>query len=171
MNYIRIASACPVTNVADIDYNLTNIKKCIDIALEQKSKLIVFPELSITSYTCGDLFNQEQLLSNAEIALEKLCEFSKGTDILIAVGAPLQFNYCLYNCAYIIFNGNILGIVPKSYIPNYTEFYEKRWFTEGIGLLNKIVDLHFQKNIEFGTNLLLHRGNLNLPSRYVRTYG
>ena len=158
MNYIRIASACPLTNVADTAYNIANIKKCINIALEQKSKLIVFPELSITSYTCADLFNQDQLLKNSEIALEELCEYSKKTDILIAVGAPLQFNYCLYNCAYIIFNGNILGIVPKSYIPNYTEFYEKRWFTEGIGLIDKKVDLRLQKNIAFGTNLIFTSG-------------
>jgi len=154
MNFIKVAAACPVTNVADVNFNLNNIKTCIDLSIKENSKLVVFPELSITSYTCGDLFNQQQLLNKSEAALKELCEFSKEKDILIAVGAPLFFNYCLYNCAYIIFKGIILGVVPKSYIPNYSEFYEKRWFTEGIGLVGKTVNLSFQKDIPFGTNLI-----------------
>ena len=158
MNFIKVAAACPITNVADVNFNLNNIKACIDISLSEESKLVVFPELSITSYTCGDLFNQQQLLNKSEEALKDLCSYSKDKDILIAVGAPLSFNYCLYNCAFIIFKGDILGIVPKSYIPNYTEFYEKRWFTEGIGLVNKTVNLSFQRDIPFGTNLIFTSG-------------
>jgi NAD+ synthetase len=153
-----VSAACPVTNVADIDFNLKNIKKCIDTSIEQGSKLIVFPELCITSYTCADLFEQKLLLDKSLEAVHDLCNFSKKKDILIAVGAPLIYNYCLYNCAFIIFDGKILGIVPKSYIPNYTEFYEKRWFTEGIGLVNKTVNLFSQENIPFGTNLIFTSG-------------
>ncbi|WP_373899083.1 NAD(+) synthase [Haloimpatiens sp. FM7315] len=153
-NFIKISTACPVTKVADVDFNLENIKKCIDNALVQNSKFVVFPELSITSYTCGDLFNQFNLIYKANEAIKDLCTFSENKDILIAVGAPLHTNNCLYNCAYLIFKGRILGIVPKSYIPNYSEFYEKRWFTEGLGIIDELVYLDFQRDIPFGTNLI-----------------
>ncbi|AKN33557.1 NAD synthetase [Clostridium carboxidivorans P7] len=158
-NFIRVAAASPITNVADIKFNLKNIVNCIDNAIEQGSKLVVFPELCITSYTCADLFWQQLLLNEAIDGVEHICSYSKEKDILIAVGAPLIHNNCLYNCAYIIFNGKVLGIVPKSYIPNYTEFYEKRWFTEGIGIVNKKVNLFFQEEIPFGTNLIFACGD------------
>lgn len=158
MDFIRIAAACPLTNVADIEFNLNNIKICIDKALAEKSKLVVFPELSMTSYTCADLFEQQLLLEKSIEALKKLCDYSKDKDILIAVGAPLVFNYCLYNCAYVIFDGKILGIVPKSYIPNYEEFYEKRWFTEGLHIIDERVNLYFQRDIPFGVNLIFTCG-------------
>jgi NAD+ synthase (glutamine-hydrolysing) len=158
-NFIRVAAACPVTNIADIEFNLENIKNCIDTATHQGSKLVVFPELCITSYTCADLFAQQLLLNKAIDGISSLCAYSKDKDILIAVGSPLTYNNCLYNCAYILFQGKVLGIVPKSYIPNYTEFYEKRWFTEGIGVVNKKVDLFFQKEIPFGTNLIFACGD------------
>lgn len=158
MNFIRVAAACPVTNVADVDFNLKNIKECIDKSVSEGSKLIVFPELCITSYTCADLFLQQQLYFRALEAIKNLCEFSVHKDILIAVGAPLIFKDSMYNCAYIIFKGQVLGIVPKSYIPNYSEFYEKRWFTPGLNLVNKTVNLSFQKDIAFGTNLIFTSG-------------
>lgn len=156
--FIRVAAACPVVNVADIEFNVRNIKECIDSAVDQKVKLVVFPELCITSYTCADLFTQKLLLDKSLEAVENLCKYSKEKDLLIAVGAPLIYNYSLYNCVYIIFEGRILGIVPKSYIPNYTEFYEKRWFTEGIDIVNRKIDLYFQENIPFGTNLIFTSG-------------
>ncbi len=158
-NFIRVASACPITNVADIKFNLENIKGCIDTAINEGSKLVVFPELCITSYTCADLFGQQLLIDKAIEGVNYLCEYSKDKDILIAVGAPLTYNQCLYNCAYIIFNGKVLGIVPKSYIPNYTEFYEKRWFTEGIGIVDRTVNLSFQEDIPFGTNIVFTSGD------------
>ncbi len=159
-SFIKVSAACPVVNVADIEFNLSNIQLCIEKALDEKSKFIVFPELSITAYTCADLFLQQRLIQKSESAIESLCEFSKNKDILIAVGSPLYFNDCLYNCAYVIFKGNLLGIVPKSYIPNYSEFYEKRWFTEGLGIINKSVNLPFAKDIPFGTNLLFTCNNI-----------
>lgn len=158
MDFIKVATACPVVKVANTNFNVENIKKCIEIALTENSKFIVFPELSITAYTCGDLFLQQQLIEKSLVALQNLCGFSMGKDILIAVGAPLLHNNCLYNCAYIIFNGKVLGIVPKCYIPNYTEFYEKRWFTEGYDIINQQVNLPFQKNIPFGINLIFSSG-------------
>ncbi|MGH4118462.1 NAD(+) synthase [Clostridium sp.] len=159
-SFIKVSAACPIVNVADIEFNLHNIQNCIEKALDEKSKFIVFPELSITAYTCADLFLQSTLIQKSESAIKSLCEFSKSKDILIAVGSPLYYNNCLYNCAYVIFNGSVLGIVPKSYIPNYSEFYEKRWFTEGLGLVNKTVNLSFENSIPFGTNLLFTCNNI-----------
>ncbi|MDZ5001039.1 NAD(+) synthase, partial [Clostridium perfringens] len=145
MDFIKVAAACPVTRVADVNYNLENIFICLDEAHKNGAKSIVFPELCITSYTCSDLFMQFSLLDKATSAIEKLIEKSKGLDMLIAVGAPLNFKNALFNCDYIIFDGKLLGIVPKSYIPNYSEFYEKRWFSEGLGIIDEKVDFSFQK--------------------------
>lgn len=158
MNFIKVAAACPITRVADIEYNLDNILKCLDEANKNHAKSIVFPELCITSYSCGDLFMQYSLLEGSYLAIKKIVEKSTDLDMLIAVGAPLNYKNVLYNCAYIIFNGKILGIVPKSYIPNYSEFYEKRWFSEGLGLIDEKVDFEFQKKVPFGTNLIFKSG-------------
>ncbi len=160
--YIKASAACPKTNVADINFNIENIKKCICNACDQHSKIIVFPELCITSYTCGDLFEQDILIKKSIEAIKELANYILDRDILVIVGAPLLYNYCLYNCAYVLFKGNILGIVPKSYIPNYSEFYEKRWFTEGFNITDKVVNLDFQENVPFGTNLIFKCGDLRL---------
>lgn len=162
MEFLKVASACPITNVADVNFNVENIKNCIEEAIEKNCKLVVFPELSITSYTCGDLFYQRQLLDKSEEALKDLCEFSRHKDILIAVGAPIEHKNLLYNSAVIILNGEILGIVPKSYLPNYSEFYEKRWFNSGLNLTNEKVSLSFSENIPFGTNLIFTCGDTKI---------
>ncbi len=158
--FIRVAAACPVTNISDIGFNLANIKKCIDEAAAAGSKLVVFPELCITSYTCADLFGQQLLLTSSLEAVKDLCSFTMRKDILVAVGAPLMWRNALYNCAFIIYRGKVLGIVPKSYIPNYTEFYEKRWFSEGLGITGQELNLSFQKSVPFGTDLIFAAGNI-----------
>lgn len=154
MDFIKVASACPNTCVSDVDYNIENILKCITEANEKGCKFIVFPELCVTSYTCGDLFLQEHLLNKSYEGIKNLLHNTSNLDMLIAVGAPLIYGSILYNCAYILFKGKVLGIVPKSYIPNYSEFYEKRWFTEGISITNQKVNLPFQKEIPFGVDLI-----------------
>ncbi|WP_294394390.1 NAD(+) synthase [uncultured Clostridium sp.] len=154
MDFIKVAAACPNTRVSDVDYNIENILICINEAVEKNCKFIVFPELCVTSYTCGDLFLQEHLLRKAGEGIEALLNSTKDLDMLIAIGSTLVTGNMLYNCAYLLFKGKILGIVPKSYIPNYSEFYEKRWFTEGISITNQKVDLPFQKDIPFGTDLI-----------------
>ena len=159
MDFIKVAAACPITRVADIQYNLENIFLCIEDAYKNGAKAIVFPELCVTSYSCGDLFMQYSLLEKANLAISKIIKKSSNLDMLIAVGAPLTFKNSLFNCAYIIFNGKILGIVPKSYIPNYSEFYEKRWFTEAAMLIDESLTLSFQENIPFGTNLIFCAGD------------
>lgn len=161
MDFVKVAAACPLTRVGDTKYNLDNIVTCIEEAAEKNTKFIVFPELCITSYTCSDLFLNNTLLNNSNQAIKELLDKTKAIDMLIAIGAPLKFNNVLYNCAYIIFKGRILGIVPKSYLPNYSEFYEKRWFTEGIGIVNEMVSLPFQDSIPFGTNLIFSSEHFN----------
>ncbi len=162
MNFIKVGSACPITKVADVDFNLDEIKKCIEKAIEDQVKILVFPELSITSYSCADLFFQQKLLKKAEIAIENLCVFSEGRDILFTIGAPLEYDDILYNVAYLIFNGKILGIVPKSYLPNASEFYEKRWFSSGLNITSRKVNLPFQSDIPFGTNLIFRSGDISI---------
>lgn len=161
MDFVKVAAACPLTRVGDTKYNLDNIVTCIEEAAEKNTKFIVFPELCITSYTCSDLFLNNTLLNNSNQSIKELLDKTKAIDMLIAIGAPLKFNNVLYNCAYIIFKGRILGIVPKSYLPNYSEFYEKRWFTEGIGIVNEMVSLPFQDSIPFGTNLIFSSEHFN----------
>lgn len=158
MNFIKVGSACPVTKVADVDFNVENINLCIDEAYDKEVKYLVFPELAVTSYTCGDLFLNSALLNASINGIKNILEHSLYKDMLITIGAPHLHNNILYNCAYMIFNGKILGIVPKSYIPNYSEFYEKRWFTEGVNVIDETTSLPFQDNIPFGTNLIFAAG-------------
>lgn len=154
MDFIKVAAACPKTKVADIKYNIENIHICLDMAKNKEAKSIVFPELCITSYSCGDLFFNSALLNSAMDGLMELCSISKNYDMLITVGSPIIHNNALYNCAVTIFKGKILGIMPKTSLPSNSEFYEKRWFTTGLGVISETVDLGFQKNIPFGTNLI-----------------
>ena len=150
--FIRVAAATPEIRVADCVYNTQKIMEFIQEGKEQGVKIIVFPELCITGYTCGDLFLQETLLSSALEQLQKLVEVSKGSDMLVAVGMPLVQNQDLYNCAVWIQNGNILGVIPKTNIPNYGEFYEGRYFSKGIAEAKKIMLCN--QEVWFGTNLL-----------------
>lgn len=154
MDFIKVAAACPITRVGDTDFNKKEILSCIKEANMVNTKVIVFPELSISSYTCGDLFLHNTLLTNSINAIEYILKETKNIDMLITIGAPLLYHNALYNCGYVLYKGKILGIVPKSYIPNYSEFYEKRWFTEGLNITSKTVDFSFQKDVPFGTNLL-----------------
>ena len=159
MEFIKVEAACPVTRVGDTDFNKKEILSCIKEANMVNTKVIVFPELCISSYTCGDLFLNNTLLTNSLNAIEYILKETKDIDMLITIGAPLIYHDALYNCGYVLYKGKILGIVPKSYIPNYSEFYEKRWFTEGLNITSKTVDFSFQKNVPFGVNLLFSCDN------------
>ncbi|MCI9625153.1 MAG: NAD(+) synthase [Clostridia bacterium] len=127
--FIKVAAATPQITVAGCRTNLGEIKKQIDLAQQQGAHLLVFPELCITGYTCGDLFLQSLLADEAQQALLELVSYSHGIQAVIVVGLPLRVGYRLYNCAAVIHDGSLLGIVPKTHIPNYGEFYEKRYFT------------------------------------------
>ncbi len=126
--FVKTAAASPEIKVADCEYNADEIIKLINEAKSKRVKILVFPELCITGYTCGDLFFQPTLLNGAENALKKIICSTENSDMLTVVGCPLRVNGKLYNCAVVIQNGSICGVVPKKFLPNYNEFYEKRWF-------------------------------------------
>ena len=127
-DYIRVASAVPKLSVGNVEYNTNEIIKKLDEAVKNNTDVIVFPELCLTGYTCADLFFQKPLLNATNNAIKTLLEKSKTVSGIIIIGAPLDIQGQLYNCAVVINNGEVLGVVPKTFIPNYNEFYEKRWF-------------------------------------------
>lgn len=133
MNYgfFRVAAASLKLRVADPNYNKEEIKKAIDKAVSEDVKLLVTPELSITGYTCADLFFTKQLQHSAEQALCEIIKYTADKNIAVLVGMPVPFYNSLYNCAVVISDGRICGVVPKQHIANYNEFYEKRWFASG----------------------------------------
>ena len=128
--FVKCAAATPDLKVADCEYNAEKIIELIKQADKEGVKILAFPELCVTGYTCADLFFQTALQDAAEYALEKIVTASLGTDVAIAVGCPLCIDKDLDNCAVIFKNGAILGVIPKKNLPNYNEFYEMRWFTE-----------------------------------------
>lgn len=127
--FFRIAAATPHVSVAGVEENLARIQEKIQEAADRGCGAVCFPELSLTAYTCGDLFKDRTLLSGAERALETLLAQTAGLDILCAVGVPVPWGGALYNCAAVFHKGRLLGLAAKEYIPNYSEFYEARHFT------------------------------------------
>ena len=129
--FVKIAAAVPATRVANPHFNVEQIESQIIQANNQGVEIIVFPELSITSYSCGDLFFQQVLLDEAEMGLINLMNFTRSMNIISVVGMPVTYRGGLVNCAAVLQRGKLLGLVPKTFIPNYKEFYEKRWFVSG----------------------------------------
>ena len=127
--FLRTAAAVPGVSVADTIYNTEEIIKKMNEAEEKNVNITVFPELCITGYTCADLFFQKTLIDGAALGLSKILEASENLKGAFAVGLPLQINGQLYNCAVFLKGGRVLGICPKTFMPNYNEFYEKRWFS------------------------------------------
>ena len=157
---LRVATAIPTVKVADVEYNLKQHIQLIKQAHEEGVQLLAFPELSLTGYTCQDLFRHEPLLKATRLALKHLAESTRGIDMAVVVGAPLSYQNRLYNCAVMLGDGKIVGIVPKVYLPNYCEFYEARWFASGAEVqagakinLGSLADQQYD-NILFGQNLL-----------------
>ena len=126
--FIKVAAAVPAVKVADVAYNVQEMEKLIALADSEGVELLCFPELSLTGYACQDLFKEQLLLNKAEEGLLMLLDFTRQLDIICVVGLPVQAGGLLLNCAAVIQNGTLLGVVPKTYLPNYNEFYEKRWF-------------------------------------------
>ncbi len=142
--FITVAAAIPSVKVADTEYNIKQIEDFVAQAEGRGVEIIVFPELSVTGYSCQDLFLQQLLVEQAEVAVMQLLDFSRKLDIICIVGAPVNISGSLYNCAVVIQHGVILGIIPKTYLPNYGEFYEKRWFTSSKNL--KPTDIRYAGN-------------------------
>ena len=130
MNYgfVRVASAIPAVKVGDCKYNAQQIESLIIQAEGKGVEIICFPELSTTAYTCGDLFNHQLIIDEAEMALISILDFSRSLDIISIIGLPVAYNGILLNCAAVIQKGKILGIVPKTYLPDHKEYNEMRWF-------------------------------------------
>jgi len=150
--FVKVAAVTPKIKVADPKYNAEIICKKMDEALWKGAKVIIFPELCITGYTCGDLFLQPLLLKEAKKALEQILKSTVGKDALVAVGMPIEYAGRLYNVAAVLQDGKILGMVPKSNIPSYAEFYEGRHFTEGSP---QVTTLQWnEEEVPFGTRLL-----------------
>lgn len=132
--FITVAAAVPSVKVADTEYNVKQIEDFVAQAEGKGVEIIVFPELSITGYSCQDLFLQQLLIEQSEVAVMQLLDFTRKLDIICIVGAPVNISGSLYNCAIVIQHGVIVGMVPKTYLPNYGEFYEKRWFSSSKNL-------------------------------------
>ena len=130
--FIRAASISPLLRVADCAYNAEQIIDAMQAFAAENVHLLCMPELSLTGYTCSDLFLQEPLLRGGEKALASILQASKGLNLVTLVGVPVRHNSKLYNCAAVVCSGELLGLVPKSYLPNYGEFYEKRHFVSGM---------------------------------------
>ncbi len=151
--FVKVAAAIPEVKVADCTFNAEKMIGIIHQAVNEQVQIVCFPELCITAYTCADLFFQQTLIEEAEIALEEIVRQTSGLDIISIVGLPVRAGNHLFNTAVVIQSGNILGVVPKTHIPNYHEFYEKRWFYSSQDTSEKYVHLLGQ-DIPFGTQIL-----------------
>ncbi len=157
--FVRVACITPAIKTAGCVHNAREICRLAAQAAGQGAGVLVFPELCLTGYTCGDLFLQRTLIDGAACALMDIAGQTALLDALIVVGLPLFWHSGLYNCAAVIFHGRVLGVVPKQHLPNYGEFYEQRHFTSGKGVENETILLGGQA-VPFGTDLLFAHASL-----------
>ena len=158
--FIKVAAGSPELKIADCVYNTDKITEMITEAYNKGVKLLVLPELCITGYTCSDLFFQNRLLESATDGLFRIKEFCTSLDMIVIAGLPIKWFNKIYNCAAVLYNGKILGIVPKSFLPNYNEFYEARQFTPAFEN-NTSITLR-NETVPFGTKLIFRC--IELPS-------
>ena len=151
--FIRVAAAVPKVKVADVEANIQEIILLMEQAEAREVAIVVFPELCLSAYSCGDLFFQDTLHCALDKGLRRLLDETKALQTIAIVGAPLWYENRLYNCAIILQRGKILGVVPKSYLANHKEFYEKRWFQSGRELKEKMLHIAGDK-VAFGTDLI-----------------
>lgn len=161
--FVRISTHPIPVKVGDISSNLETIKKQLDEDIKKQVDISLFPELSLTAYTCSDLFFNRTILNKIEESLIELAHYGKNSKLLYAVGAPFVFQEKLFNCAFIFSQGKLLGIVPKSYLPNYDEFYEKRHFQEALD--ENIITCFDSYEVKFGSKLLFQ--DVNRPSLII----
>ena len=163
--FLKVAAAIPHVRVADCDYNTERMAAMAEEAARRGVEIVAFPELSVTAYTCGDLLLQPTLLDAADTALERLVRATRKLPLTLIAGVPLRHGSTLYNCAVVFTQGRVLGVVPKTHIPDYGEFYENRWFASGAGISEEHIvvagheadfgaDLTFEINgTEFGIEI------------------
>ena len=150
--FLKVAAAVPHVRVADCDYNAERMAAMAEEAARRGVEIVVFPELGVTAYTCGDLLLQQTLLDAADEALERLVRATRKLPLTLIAGAPLRHGSTLYNCAVVFTQGRVLGVVPKTYIPDYGEFYENRWFASGAGISDEHIAVAGQR-ADFGADL------------------
>ncbi len=151
--FMRVGASVPKIEISNVDFNVEEIKKVMDEAFKRGVEITLFPELSLTGYTCADLFLNEHLLKKASDGLIELKKYSKRVKGVFIVGVPIKADNQLFNCAAVLESGHILGIVPKTYIPNYGEFYEKRWFSEDSRRLSEVINIDGEE-VPFKTNMI-----------------
>ncbi len=181
--FLKVAAAVPQVRVADCGHNAERIVALAEEAARRGVEIVAFPELAVTGYTCGDLLLQSTLLDAADEALEEIVRATRKLPLTILVGAPLRHGTTLYNCAAVLTQGRILGVVPKSYIPDYSEFYENRWFASGAGITEERIavagqqadfgaDLTFEVNgTEFGVEICEDLWAAIPPSSHLALHG
>lgn len=153
--FSRIACAVPNTHIADVKQNKIEIENLLEECFAEKADFALFPELCITSYTCGDLLLRRPLLEETYNALQDIICLSKKKDTVIIIGAPFEQNGMLFNCAFIIYNGELCGIIPKTYLPSYDEFSENRWFSPA-NYIKTDTATFFGKDVPFGASLVFN---------------
>lgn len=158
--FVRLAAATPAVRVADCTFNTEEILRMIKSAETDSVSAIIFPELSITAYTCGDLFLQQLLLDEAEKSLKHIVESTSEFSMIVVVGMPLRLSDRLYNTAVVIHAGRVLGVVPKTFLPNYNEFYEMRWFSSSEELKEDTVML-CDNHVPIGIDLIFKTPGFN----------
>lgn len=151
--FIRVGAIVNKLTLANPEENKKELVRMIKEAEKKEISIVITPELSLTGYTCGDLFLQEELLQKSEEALQEILLETKDLDIISIIGMPISHDNQLFNCAVVIQKGKILGVVPKTYIPNYSEFYEKRWFASSKNLIHKQIPL-LNQLVPIDSNLL-----------------
>jgi NAD+ synthase (glutamine-hydrolysing) len=156
--FIRVSVGVPEVQVADPGFNATQTIALMEQAAAQRAMLALFPELGLSAYSCEDLFHQQALLDGSLESLHRVLTASEDLNLITVVGMPLQVQHLLFNCAVVLYRGQILGIVPKSYPPNYREFYELRQFAPAAAATQNVVTLCGRGEIPFGERLLFQSG-------------
>jgi NAD+ synthase (glutamine-hydrolysing) len=153
LGYVRIGAAVPSLRIADIDFNVASIKNAIQEAGKKGVQILVFPEMSITGYTLGDMVQHQALLEKALKSLQDILTVTVSNNVVVILGMPLTVDQKLFNCAVVLNYGRILGVVPKTMLPDYKEFYESRWFSPAADARSRTIDINGQE-VPFGTDVL-----------------
>jgi NAD+ synthase (glutamine-hydrolysing) len=154
LGYLRIAAAVPSLRIADVDFNLKTMVSLIKQASDEGVQVLCFPEMALTGYTLGDLVQHQVLLEKAEMVLKCILRKSSANQMLIIIGMPVQVEQKVFNCAVLVNKGHILGVIPKTFLPTYKEFYDSRWFESAMDIHSSNIELAGQ-SVPFGTDILI----------------
>ena len=155
--FVKVACAIPNVTIANCKENGNSIIDLSIQAAQQGAQYICFPELAITGYTCADLFNQELLIESAQRTIADIISKTKDITSILIIGAPIMVHGKLFNCAIVLQQGKILGIIPKTYLPNSNEFYEQRWFTSALDNREESIT-YASQTVPFGTEIIFKSG-------------